>query len=281
VSAVVFLVGAVAGALALAWLTQYLADPQRAREDAEDRLSKQEPVTLIGETGPPRYFQWALGEETSLASTAPDRPFFVLTTKLALIEFPYAARLRRYRVRAEVGHHQGVGITATAGIYFLRKAYDNLGEGNRFSFLTLSFADHGPVVRRQGKPESQVGLQAYYLEPRPNHHYFLVTHEVATSRPYHPPPGVFQLPEWRELLVEVSPREARASWVRPDGQREVIGAVTPGSLSNHVARQKRLPVAELRNLSLEFDHQSGFGLFVDQGAASFRRVVVEPLADNP
>lgn len=280
VALVLLALGAAGGIWGFTAVTAYLSDPERVREGVEKRLRNGEPVTLIGETGPPGYFQWGAGEEITAISTKADRPFSVTTTKLALVEFPYAAQLKRFRLRAEVRHEMGFG-GGTVGIFCGHKTHGWAEDKERMSFLSLSYAERGKVVQKKAKAklEGRVQLQAYYVELGPE--VFIMP--AALIKPYKPfePVGPGKFGPWRELSLEVTVAETRASWSPTSGApTEPITTVTPPQLRPHVDGQK-VQQPRLRELVLEYVPQGGIGLFVHQGGASFRHVVLEPLETRP
>jgi serine/threonine-protein kinase len=268
------LLGAAAGVWGFTALTGYLTDPRRVREDVERRLAADEAVTLIGATGPPGYFEWAVGEDATLFSTAPQRPFAVSTTKLAMIEFPYAARLKRYRLRAEVRHDESGG---TVGLYCGRKP-DGAG---RAVFMSLTFADRGTkALTLEGKPRGRARLELVLLEPRGND-FFTPHFQLKESAPFFAVQPAFDVGPWRELVLEVTPETVRAYWrLTPEGDREFVGEVTVSQLRPQLrvlAAQAKLSPQQ----TVDFAPHGGFGLFVRQGGAAFRGVVVEPVGESP
>jgi serine/threonine-protein kinase len=286
---VVGLVQPVLGAAGGIWgytaLTAYLSDPQRVREGTEDRLRRGEKVTLVGENGPPGYFQWGEGETTSLISNRANRPFSVFAAETALIEFPYAKGLKHYRLRAEVRHDKSPGITLV-GLYVGRHQYGARKGVERSSFVCLSFCDRGTLTGfDKNERKSKAALEYYYLEPRdvPVHPRV----EIKKPLPYAIDFPINGPSPWRELVLEVSPDRISAFWGEEPGRLKEVTTITIPQLLNE-ARSK-MPyldpvVKELttrEGVALDFSPGGGLGLFVRHGIASFRNVVLEPIPDRP
>jgi hypothetical protein len=87
--------------------------------------------------------------------------------------------------------------------------------------------------------------------------------------------------EWRELMVEVSPSGVRGTW---DGKS--MGLLTGEQLvdrSNKILRdlRKNLPEPPFgKDLQFVYSPRGGLGLYVQNGTAAYRRVVIEPLEDT-
>jgi hypothetical protein len=272
---VFLLFGAVAGIWVYTAVARYLNDPQRVREDIERRLSRGENVTLIGETGPPGYFVWDAGEERTLISSRPDRSFSVGSNRLALIGFPYAARLQRYRLRAQVRHDSSPGLGG-AGLYCSHQIFTSDENLIQSSFVSLEYADRGQRLFPSPKKNVFVGkvlLNAYYLEDDRHNKVFHPVSKLAASEPFTPSLDA----PWRELQLDVTEASIRASWVRDDGKREVIAEVGPAQLRAAVRVHASLQLPRLKNLRMDFVPYGSFGLFVDQSTASFRCFVLESL----
>lgn len=253
-----------------------------ARQDAEHRLAAGAAVTLVGDLGPPGYFEWAWGEQQAKASTTQARPFQVSAVGLALVEFPYAARLKHYRLRAEV-RHDGSPDRGTVGIYCCRQSYNGLVPLT--SLLCLHFADSGrPLFDKQGiilpKPAQ---FEFRYLEPHPNGTFDLPV-GLRGSRPFFAARPNFGDPPapWRRLTLEVGPKTVRVLWALERNRQELVtemplaAALAEARVVQDAVKQAD-PKKLLAGVELEIPSQGGLGLFVQDGSASFRRVVLEPL----
>src|SRR5262249_61874044 len=80
----------------------HFLDPQRVPKDNLAALERQGAVTLIGETGPPRWSRWVLGEEGPKASRFRDGTFTISTTQFRLLELMPEMPAGGYRCHAEV-----------------------------------------------------------------------------------------------------------------------------------------------------------------------------------
>jgi hypothetical protein len=85
-------------------LTAYLTHPDRPREWVERKLANGEAVTLIGETGSPRWFRWRTSDERAKTAVGEDGTFSVQTWELGLLELVSDPQREHYRFRVQVRH---------------------------------------------------------------------------------------------------------------------------------------------------------------------------------
>src|SRR5581483_7814629 len=86
-------------ALGTALAVLYLRDPQRQVEQVARTLARGEPITLVGETGPPRWYHLRTGQASTQVSPAPDGAFGVHTWGACLLELVPDPRCDRFRFR--------------------------------------------------------------------------------------------------------------------------------------------------------------------------------------
>jgi hypothetical protein len=96
-----------------------------------------------------------------------------------------------------------------------------------------------------------------------------VSQAVGASVRYKPAQLTGEPNRWRDLAVGVTPARVRTFW---DGQ--LVSEVTADELSA-LARSLQASRPELAGLDIDFRPNGGFGLFIQDGAASFKDVVLE------
>jgi serine/threonine-protein kinase len=278
--------------------TWALRDPDAAVKQIESALARGEAVTLLGETGAPRWYRWAEGSQQGRVAEAPDGAFTVhCPTALALVELVRDPRRTRFRLRAEVRHDASSDL-GQVGVYFGRRALPS-GGGPVHHFGALTFNDVRDEVEIFDKHFAPKFPKGVPPPPRPGGNRInLNPHLYArgATAPWEPtftgqaklipPGGYFQRAgvaggRWRPLEVVVAPDGAEAVW---EGQRV---AVLPASrwdanLGEFVATTRRKQPEDLyaQGLDPTYAPRGGLGLYVKRGAASFRHVAVEPL-DKP
>jgi serine/threonine-protein kinase len=232
-------------------------DPDRARREIESRLSRGEAVTLVGETGPPRWYRWSDKSTVgAVPPNAPDEPFQFHSLSGALLVLAEHPGSRRYRLQAEVRHDTAKSSLSQAGVFFcLRHPMDGTG-GPVEDFFTLSYSEadeNRPNPRAPGEaPRSWLTLYYWRHSLRPGSLFptKATRHDLDFS--FVPFPHAQPSP-WRSLAVEVSPNGVAAFW---DGQR--VGTS-----------------------SRPIDPDGPLGLFGYNSLASFRNVVLQPFPDEP
>src|SRR5262249_30085634 len=99
-AAAVLLVTGVLGAFTAA----YLLDPKRPLRQTRSELGAGRPVTVIGRTGEPEWYQWLAGKAVSQASLAADGVFTISTWNHALLEIVPDPQCNNYRLSLGVRH---------------------------------------------------------------------------------------------------------------------------------------------------------------------------------
>jgi hypothetical protein len=132
----------------------------------------------------------------------------------------------------------------------------------------LSFAERGTFFPKIPNlaPEGQVTLEPQcWREPG-----FRRQFPLGPQERFRPRRGA-----WRQLALEVTPELVRAYWGgRPDSFAHGLRSTLLDQVRQGVAAHPP-PLRPASEPALAFD--GGLGLFVHQGAAAFRRVVLKPL----
>jgi len=268
-------------ALATAWATvSYLSDPERVRETVRRDLAAGRPVTLLRDTGPPVASTWAHGAATAKAAAEPGEPFFISTYETALVElWPQAPAA--YRLRAEVRHDHNAEF-GQVGIYF---GYRPPGAALPWpSGFVVTFSDRGRSARQFPGPDGQTGsrvqLSFQYFPPGPGRQPSPGVHLLSSGVWYEPPPPGGTTP-WRTLEVQVTPAGIAVSWPNERGEREEVACVGADRFDQVLGLDAAFFTPELTGYSFHQAYQGGLGLYVRNSSASFRRVVLEPVPEDP
>jgi serine/threonine-protein kinase len=236
-----------------------LHDPERWRRNLEQRLQDGQPAVLIAEDGGPAGYRWLFGEGQSRVSETNGEAFTLSSWELGVLELWRDPRISHYRFRAEVAHLSSNKGTEV-GLYFAQSTLAT-EQGSSHCLCRLSFNDKENMPRFNPKHKgNQVGLRMMMLA---------TTGPQTLSRPplLHPPLGPTET-RWRRLAVEVHPDEVRVYWE---------GKCFDQSSWAKLSRDER---EDSKDDRCSFSPRQGLGLFVHQGAASFKNVVIEPLSDN-
>jgi serine/threonine protein kinase len=254
--------------------------PARELQQIQRELMKGQAVTLIGESGPPRWFEPSTYPAHTRIATAPGE-VSVESQEMALVELLPDPKIERYSFRVEVRHDDCYAKTGEVGIYFAHSRKDT-SEGRRMHYFHgLAFNDRidrsqptprirvpGNLVQLFMKPqeESEEGLVNIRFSPRSQklQEWFTPIACDGTQEP------------WRKLAVTVTPEKLRAFW---QGQPMIWSDIAQGADGKPIRLiQDFLDKGMLGNtLGNTFEPLAGLGLYVYCGSASFRRAVVEPL----
>jgi len=265
--------------------TLWYRDPERPIKRIEEELAQGKAQTLIGETGKPLWFSFTAGGGNSQTSVARNGVFTVQTRAYALVELVRNPRLERYRLRAEVRHAKADRSSAV-GIYvgdrqfpaprgtvhsFVQWTFDDINDRRtRFAQLKWKGPNQRPPNGNVVSLQSQLLIDEDPLDPR-------------TLR-YNEKGGLFEpappgRPDWRPIAVEVTPQGVRGFW---GGKLfcELPADLAVERLKEHMDAFRKdqpdnNPFAEV--VVPKFAPRGGAGLYVYNGSASFRRVVIDPL----
>jgi serine/threonine protein kinase len=254
---------AVATLLALHYL-----DPDRVPR-ALEYAATQGPLTLIGETGPPRYSRWVHGGDRDLVVEAKDAPFSISTFELSQLELLRKPPGPRYRYSAEVRHDETIE-DGCVGIYF---AHDRAMKNERVVnyWCDIMFADVGNWAkahledpRNPGPRKSRIALvRRRYLNDHGIQSY------ESTGRYFFT--AAFT-PVWRKIEVEVGPDKVLISF-------EGRPVKTVSMADMHEFGINSVRVGDGRGVIPEFTYAptGALGLTVINSKASFRNVIIEPI----
>jgi serine/threonine-protein kinase len=260
-------------------------DPERPIRAIESELARGRPQTLIGETGGPRWSRWCAGEETSRMSVLADGTFILSSWQSALLELLPDPQRSHYRFRALVRQEEGIR-QAELGIYIAHHAHSHPA-GVVHQFVALTFYDIEDEIKNWNdlvakplriKPPKPPGNPAM-LDP----HLYVERAPVPWRSDMHGRRSYFEPAreggrEWRELEVEVTPEGVKGFW-GGKAMRIVTGLKLLESINRYLTEiQLTNPEDPFGNgLIPLYAPRGGLGLYVQNGAASYRRVVIEPL----
>jgi serine/threonine-protein kinase len=143
----ILLVGCAAVAAASA---VYYLDPDRPANDIHRRLARGETVTLIGDTGKPRWSRWCLGWGGILEDDRQDQTFHIQSHDVALLELVPASPPERCLFRAQVRH---LGSKSSyVGIFFAHRTHQT-SESEEHTYCTLTYADLGDESNHKRDPQ--------------------------------------------------------------------------------------------------------------------------------
>ncbi|MFL5339395.1 MAG: hypothetical protein ACJ8F7_04435, partial [Gemmataceae bacterium] len=270
----------------------------RPLRDIEARLARGETVTLIGETGGPRWSEWRLGGETGKAWVADDQSFRVESWSICLLDLVRGPGPARYRLRAEVWHRDS-SHSGQVGFYVgHREDPSPAGAFHRFARFYFNEiiddkAKHAELIDKfPNLPPAANGLNP---PPQPTGNSVFLDYRLFRDGDWNTgwdqkidgrsaeliaPVGYGG--SWRPLTIDVSPERISARW----GAGERVGELSSADLTAN-GRQSLLRMRKQRpgdhtfeNLDLKFSASGSLGLYVNNSSASFRNVIVEPLAED-
>jgi serine/threonine-protein kinase len=249
-------------------------DPWQEQWEAIQRdLEAGKPVTLIGESGRPAHFCWLPPGRNANWDLAEDGTFFISHHEHGLLELLPDPHMDRYRFRAEVRHDQSPSsMESEAGIYFAHSEYAAAnGSAHCYAKVAINdLVDYTRAFPNGGLVSNPVWL---CVHRQPSTGLQRDSAQFGDGKE----PFAFPQPDqrpWRQLAVEVTPERIRVfcgdQCIAEPSRAELL------AWRKGMARSALDPLAEEPALA----PRDGLGLYVGQGAASFRSVVIEPLTTN-
>ncbi|MBI1916831.1 MAG: serine/threonine protein kinase [Planctomycetes bacterium] len=267
------------GLFATGWfLVPRARDTEQPRREAEAHLARGLPYEFEGHEELPGPFRWVIGEQVTLVRERGEN-FFSVPLTTGLLELVADPGCQRYWFFAEVRHDDSGG-PSLLGLYFGHRRHDTAGERKRDSFYTLTFADRGEWARSRkdlnGQPESWVQLHAHLFEPGPLKEPGPLA-AVGREKRFRPALPIGEPGPWRKLAVKVTPEKVEAYWEQ-EGVLALLGEEpVPAAQFERALEVAKRTSRMMDGVPSGFRPRSGLGLYIHRAAASFRRVVVEPI----
>lgn len=263
--------------------------PPDFNEIAKSELQAGRPVTLIDETGPPRWHQSHILPANLRPPEEGDRTCLFQSIDLSLIELLSDPGIPRYRIRADVKHVTGQGPTnensplgvESIGLYFggdFQRTKDNRDAVTLFGVhynefvpritpgqktkidMTLKFAP-GLVVGVGEKADRGAGI--FWL-PAPGPDLIF----IPKNRPG----------PWRTIVIEVTENRVAVTFASPDEKPRVAAEWTGDEARNlYVQSQEKLKLVSPAATVNPWNPQRSLGLWCYRSAISVKNFVVEPI----
>jgi hypothetical protein len=267
-------VAAAATGLAAA-ISAYRNDPERERERITRILAEGRPATLLADRGPSRVSRLPIGAEEAHLSTEKDRPFFVSTHGVALVEL-WPNPPPRYRFEVELRHEENPA-SGSIGLYF--DYCEPNPAVNQSTCYVIDFADEGNAVQQLPPSGARLGLSLQVFERNDRGQLFDHVHHIDRRIKHFPPAPSPNPPPWRRLRIDVGPKGVTIHWL-PGTHPDQENRLDDLSFQQH-ARLISANVPMLRGYQGRPADRGSLGLYVNRSTASFRNVTLEPLTDEP
>jgi serine/threonine-protein kinase len=259
-------------------LAAYYRSPEARIRTVERELARGRPQTLIGEKGGPGWFRVVTEAKRAQAGAGSDGFFLVDAWSRTLVELVRDPQRDRFRLRAEVRHNKG-DLQAEIGIYVAHRPYA-VPAGELHHWMALFFYENRddkkefPAAAENPPPGNPAWVAPFVFADRPGKPF--EARLPAGERLYFQPElgnGV-----WRALMLEVTPQGVRGFWEgREIGLLAAGDYVAATTTSRDVWRKDPQLAPFVEGFEPVFAPRGSLGLYVLQGSASFRNVVVEPL----
>ena len=274
------------------------ADPAEWFKEARAKLAAGEPVELIGRTGLPKYHRFILEPNGLGESELGDGTCAFHAFNTCLLELFPDPGIDRYQVRLEVrqtgskdaGRKQAP--SDYTGVYFGYGAGTATDRTVAHALFAVTYKDYhraADPLNPENADKFPVHLQrlGFFQPPDPDRAIPAIQVKRAALRFTVPPPrepGVRRVGEWRPVVIDVGPEEARVRWLSdPDwmGRRR---------MESLVDWTEKRPVTEYEKLKAGMEASAPgaavalpawsprmpFGIVSYKSSVAVRKVVIEP-----
>jgi serine/threonine-protein kinase len=275
-----------------AWLLRR-PSPEQVLRQIEAALARGETVTLLGETGMPRWSEWVPGGDSGMLVGSPDKPLEVSSSPAARLALVRDPQVEHFVLRGEI-RHDHVDPGGFVGLFVCHDEQQT-SQGLVHCFTRLHFDDVDDVKARWRELNSKGVMQPWDKEPEGSYAALGPTFQPAVmirfqrywewpmaatfSRPF--APAGFEGARWRTVEIEVWPDGVRGSFdgdpLKPLSAAEILRAA--GRKLNEKAGLPEGAVA--RELIPRYVPRGRVGLYVCSSKAAFRNVVLKPLSGSP
>src|SRR5262249_7436328 len=277
-------------------------DPPDPVAEIQKELAAGRPVTLVGETGLPRWHDWRLAAATLGASPTKDRACYFQTFEFSLLDIAPDPRIDRYRVTAEICHliaeprRQGEQRSpGRVGLYFGADSQPAADGRIVTTLFLVIFSDEVPQpIAGQAEEKPGVEVKTAVITParlpgpavvgigkRP------FTPAVTSRRPW---PG-----DRRKIAVDITPDSVAVHWwedpkkapttvllrtARPPAHAPRAPALTGDQTRAWYAGMNeniRKLVPEGGPVARPWHPRMPVGIYANNSWVAFRNVVIEPL----
>jgi len=263
---------------------------RQALEEKIARLRRGETVTLLGRSGSPVWWRWRPRKMDAQTMQDMDEVFRVYAGKQpGLLELLPTAP-KRFWFHAQVQHTDSRSL-GRVGIYFAHGTR-RMDEEAAHCCFRVTFNDRVALIKAPGAREaahSEVALKLpVYREKKDGAFSCRLDTNCVLGQMFIPAGRAKSMP-WRSLDVEVTPEQIKVFW---EGQQittswggQPVDSCDPREalrwactfLGTKDIRRRKDGVPAPAGANMELALGSGLGLYVEQGVAAFRSVVIEPL----
>jgi serine/threonine-protein kinase len=255
-------------------------DPDRTLRDLVYQASEGQPVTFIFDKGPPVWFRWITTAAEAEVAEGSDGTFSVQAWKLGLLELLPDAQRDRYRFSVEVRHDGADTREGDVGVFCLHRKY-LISHGQSVHYFACLSLNEFRMPLHSDPYRVKLMIDRYSEQ--------IVTPEplwrLAVAQIDIPHDPVTDPGRWHKLTVEVTPTRIHAFWGVETADRtwtsKSVGPVSRDFLEasdrSFTSERPDHPLAEIQPA---FTPRGALGLYVFQGRASFRRAMLEPLAEG-
>ncbi len=283
--AAVFALGAAVWPRPKATEPQPPADPVA---EAKKELVAGRPVTLIGETGLPKYSRWVLETSTLGESPLGDKTCSYPMFGYSMLELFPAPGISHYRIDLELRHLQSLASTIAGdpvavddvGVYFGYASAPARDGSPTHAMFAVTYCDsdvesflHGQPPQPQFAILSRYGFgQSATALPK------LMSHSVASQK-FTPPPS--RPGPWRPISIECAPNHLLIRWKDDSGKMVALADWPEEKLRAQYdavrAGVDRELAPGIKDVLPRWNPDTPFGLVGYKGSLAVRNVVVTPL----
>jgi hypothetical protein len=263
------------------------------REFIQSELRAGRSVTIVGENGLPKWYDWPLEAGILGKAANGDGTCTFQSIRHSLLELLTDPGIDSYKVSAEVRQNLRIGPGAKIGqdrddpaessVGFYQGGFrvvGRAGQGQGYALLALTF-DEAAMAFGPRQPRTQalarlehVGFAQDSVSLRSNNH---------DVRQFKFTPSALRPGPWRQISAVVDTDRVRTTWVAEPGMLNGVVELTKNQLQDrydtvHTQLKKDIPAAEF--IRPVWTPRRAIGIWCYCSSVSVRNVIITPITDS-
>jgi serine/threonine-protein kinase len=256
------------------------------RNQIERELAAGRPVTLIGETGLPRWWEWHCGDTRLTKSIAGDQTCGFQTHDMSVLILGHDPMTDTYQLSAELRHISTRSDVGSIGLFVgMRDVLQQPGL-DVTRWVGFEYNEFWrKIEQRNPKLAASHGVEGYSVltlrQPSRNEDSIGFS-RASLGRTFPFTPAAILQKGWRQIVLDVSPGGVDAYWREDDGSFVLAFSVSADTLAakvkGHNVSASRSPrLAGVRYPPMPWNPRGAFGVYGSNSAVAFRNVTLVPI----
>jgi serine/threonine-protein kinase len=255
-----------------------LAVQPTPRERIEHGLAAGQNMSVVDERGPPRWYDWHLGETKLAESLVGDGTAGFQTHDLSALVLVRDPSTDAYRLKADLRHVKGQAEDSAVGLFVGLETVTARPGASVTQWMGFQYSDYWwPAELKNPKLKPLHSLDAF--------HFLTVRTPDSISLPK-VDRGAFRFTpinradnDWRTLILHVTPAGVEVDWLSPDGTPAPAFRLSARKLEDSLRIHDTFHADKLAGFRLPmrpWNPRGAIGIYARNAAVAFRNVTIWP-----